>query len=78
MKEDRDITLEILKNLFAATGRDYSDKLIDYGTDPANARPLEKHDGCGRIPSDDCGDVVEVWLRVRDVPRPSVWNMDIV
>ena len=66
MSEDRDITLEILKKLFAATGKDYSEKLIDYGTNPANARPLEKYDGYGKCMADDCGDVVEVWLRVRD------------
>ena len=66
MSEDRDITLEILKKLFAASGKDYSEKLIDYGTNPANARPLEKYDGYGKCMADDCGDVVEVWLRVRD------------
>ena len=66
MKEERDIALEILKKLFAVTGKSYSEKLIDYGTSPENARPLEKHDGYGRISADDCGDVVEVWLRVRD------------
>jgi nitrogen fixation NifU-like protein len=66
MKKDRDITLEILKKLFAVTGKNYSERLIDYGTSLDNARPLEKHDGYGRISADDCGDVVEVWLRVRD------------
>ena len=66
MNEDRDITLEILKKLFAVTGKDYSEKLIDYGTNPVNARPLEKYDGYGKCISDDCGDVVEVWLLVRD------------
>jgi len=66
MKEDKDITLEILKKLFALSGKSYSEKLIDYGTNPENARPLEKHDGYGRISADDCGDVVEVWLRIRD------------
>ena len=66
MKEDKDIALEILKKLFAVSGKSYSEKLIDYGTNPENARPLEKHDGYGRISADDCGDVVEVWLRVRD------------
>jgi nitrogen fixation NifU-like protein len=66
MKEDEDISLEILKKLFAVTGKSYSEKLIDYGTKPENARPLEKHDGYGKLTADDCGDVVEVWLRVRD------------
>jgi nitrogen fixation NifU-like protein len=66
MNEDRDITLEILKKLFAKTGKDYSEKLIDYGTNPENARPLDKYDGYGKCMADDCGDVVEVWLRVRD------------
>ena len=66
MNEDRNITLEILKKLFAVTGKDYSEKLIDYGTNPVNARPLEKYDGYGKCISDDCGDVVEVWLLVRD------------
>jgi nitrogen fixation NifU-like protein len=66
MKEDKDISLEILKKLFAVTGKSYSEKLIDYGTKPENARPLEKHDGYGKLTADDCGDVVEVWLRVRD------------
>jgi nitrogen fixation protein NifU and related proteins len=66
MKEDRDITLEILKKLFAVTGQSYSEKLLDYGTSLDNARPLEKHDGYGRLTADDCGDVVEIWLRVRD------------
>ncbi len=66
MKQDRDITLEILKKLFAVTGQNYSEKLIDYGTNPDNARPLEKHDGYGKLTADDCGDVIEIWLRVRD------------
>jgi nitrogen fixation protein NifU and related proteins len=66
MKEDRDITLEILKKLFAVTGLSYSEKLIDYGTSLDNARPLEKYDGYGKLAADDCGDVVEIWLRVRD------------
>ncbi len=65
-KEDRDITLEILKKLFAVTGKNYSEKLIDYGTSLDNARPLDKHDGYGKFTAEDCGDVVEVWLRVRD------------
>ncbi len=64
--EDRDITLEILRKLFAVTGKNYSEKLIDYGTSLDNARPLEKHDGYGKFAAEDCGDVVEVWLRVRD------------
>ena len=66
MKEDRDIAVEMLKTLVAATGQRYSEKLIDYGTNPDNARPLEKFDGYGKLTADDCGDVVEVWLRVRD------------
>jgi nitrogen fixation protein NifU and related proteins len=66
MKEDRDITIEIMKKLFAVTGLSYSEKLIDYGTSLDNARPLEKYDGHGRLTADDCGDVVEIWLRVRD------------
>lgn len=66
MNEDRDITLEILKKLYAVTGKNYSEKLIDYGTSHASARPLEKHDGYGKFTAEDCGDVVEVWLRVRD------------
>lgn len=66
MKEDGDITLDILRKLFALTGKSYSEKLIDYGTNPGNARPLEKHDGYGRLSADDCGDVVEIWLRVKD------------
>ncbi len=64
--KDRDITLEILKKLFAVTGKNYSEKLIDYGTSLDNARPLEKHDGYGKFTAEDCGDVVEVWLRLRD------------
>jgi len=66
MKEGGDIKLDILRKLFAVAGKSYSEKLIDYGTNPENARPLEKYDGYGRISADDCGDVVEVWLRVRD------------
>ena len=66
MKEEKDITLEILKKLFAVTGKNYSEKFINYGTNPENARPLDKHDGYGRFVADDCGDVVEIWLRVRD------------
>lgn len=66
MTEDRDITLAILKKLFAVTGRSYSERLIEYGTNPENARPLEKHDGYGTFTAEDCGDTVEVWLRVRD------------
>jgi len=66
MKEEKDVTLEILKKLFAVTGRNYSEKFIKYGTSLENAKPLEKHDGYGRFVADDCGDVVEIWLRVRD------------
>jgi nitrogen fixation NifU-like protein len=66
MKEGRDITLDILRKLFAVTGQRYSEKLIDYGTNPDNARPLEKYDGYGKLTAGDCGDVVQIWLRVRD------------
>lgn len=64
--KDRDITLEILQKLFAVTGKNYSEKLIDYGTSLDNARSMEKHDGYGKFTAEDCGDVVEVWLRLRD------------
>jgi len=75
---DGDITPDILRKLFAVTGRSYSEKRIDYGTSPGNARTLEKHDGYGRISADDCGDVVEVWLRVRDASRLPVRNTNTV
>ncbi len=66
-ESDQDISVKILRQLFAVTGKRYSEKLIDYGTRPNDARPLEKYDGYAKVVSgEECGDSVEVWLKVKD------------
>jgi nitrogen fixation NifU-like protein len=50
--------------LFKETGRLYSEKVIDYGTNPRNCGTLDRPDGYAKV-TGPCGDTVEIFLRVR-------------
>ena len=56
-KEMMDLLLEKTKNLF-------SERVIDYGTNPRNCGTMEKPDGYAKI-TGPCGDTVEIFLRVK-------------
>jgi len=45
-------------------GRLYSEKVIDYGTNPRNCGTLDRPDGYAKV-TGPCGDTVEIFLRVR-------------
>jgi nitrogen fixation NifU-like protein len=56
-KEMMDLLLEKTKDLF-------SEKVIDYGTNPRNYGAMEKPEGYAKI-TGPCGDTVEIFLRVK-------------
>jgi len=43
----------------------YSEKIVDYGTNPKNYGTMDKFDGYAKEP-DDCGKDVEMFIRMRD------------
>ncbi|MGI5915426.1 MAG: iron-sulfur cluster assembly scaffold protein [Anaerolineae bacterium] len=44
----------------------YSDVLIEHFTNPRNVGTIDDADAYARVESDACGDVMELYLRVRD------------
>jgi nitrogen fixation protein NifU and related proteins len=56
-KEMTDLLFEKIKDLF-------SEKVIDYGTNPRNYGAMEKPEGYAKI-TGPCGDTVEIFLRVK-------------
>lgn len=44
----------------------YSDVLMDHFQNPRNVGELEDADGVGTAGADTCGDVMRIWIRVRD------------
>jgi nitrogen fixation protein NifU and related proteins len=56
-KEMTDLLFEKIKDLF-------SEKVIDYGTNPRNYGAIENPEGYAKI-TGPCGDTVEIFLRVK-------------
>jgi nitrogen fixation protein NifU and related proteins len=44
----------------------YTEVVIDHFTNPRNVGAIEDPDGYGRVGSPVCGDLMEVYLRIRD------------
>ncbi|MFW6113303.1 MAG: iron-sulfur cluster assembly scaffold protein [Actinomycetota bacterium] len=44
----------------------YSDKVIEHFQNPRNVGEIENYDGKGRVGSSTCGDIIEVYIRVKD------------
>ena len=57
-KEMMDLLVEKTKDLF-------SEKVIDYGTNPRNYGAIENPEGYAKI-TGPCGDTVEIFLRVKN------------
>ncbi|MEA3492973.1 MAG: Fe-S cluster assembly scaffold protein NifU [Candidatus Margulisiibacteriota bacterium] len=44
----------------------YSDKVMDHFRNPRNVGEMENPDGVGRMGNPVCGDIMEMYIRVRD------------
>ena len=44
----------------------YSDKLMDHFQNPRNVGTIEDADGVGKLSSDVCGDIMHLYIKVRD------------
>lgn len=44
----------------------YSDKVMDHFRNPRNVGEIENPDGVGRVGNPICGDVMELYLRIKD------------
>ena len=44
----------------------YTDKLLDHFLHPRNVGEIEDADGVGQIGDSTCGDVVKVWIKVKE------------
>jgi len=51
--------------LLEKTGTFYSERVIDYGTNPRNCGTLDRPDGYAKF-TGPCGDTVEIFLHIRD------------
>ncbi len=64
-EDEEKITKEMMNLLFEKTKGLFSEKAIDYGTNPRNCGTMEKPDGHAKI-TGPCGDTVEIFLRVKN------------
>jgi nitrogen fixation NifU-like protein len=64
-EDEEKITKEMMNLLFEKTKGLFSEKVIDYGTNPRNCGTMEKPDGHAKI-TGPCGDTVEIFLRVKN------------
>ena len=48
------------------TSSAYSDKVMDHFRNPRNVGEIENPDGVGRVGNPVCGDVMELYLRIKD------------
>ena len=46
--------------------RDYTEKVIKHFSNPRNAVEIQGADGIGTIGSEECGDMIRVWIKVVD------------
>ena len=45
---------------------EYSEKVLEHFMNPRNVGEISDADGIGTIGSADCGDMIQVWIRVSD------------
>ncbi|MEW6033232.1 MAG: Fe-S cluster assembly scaffold protein NifU [Chloroflexota bacterium] len=48
------------------SGITYSEKVLDHFRNPRNAGEMENPDGTGHVGNPVCGDIMELYIRVRD------------
>ena len=65
MGGDDDVKRIMEALLLKKTGNFYSERVIDYGTNPRNCGILDRPDGYAKV-TGPCGDTVEIFLRVRE------------
>lgn len=65
MEEEQQIKKEMMDLLFEKTKGLFSEKVIDYGTNPRNYGTIEKPDGYAKI-TGPCGDTVEIFLQMKN------------
>ena len=63
--EEEKIRKEMTDLLFEKTKDLFSEKVIDYGTNPRNYGAMDKPEGYAKI-TGPCGDTVEIFLRVKN------------
>jgi nitrogen fixation protein NifU and related proteins len=63
--EEEKIRKEMMDLLFEKTKDLFSEKVIDYGTNPRNYGAMENPEGYAKI-TGPCGDTVEIFLRVKN------------
>ena len=44
----------------------YTDKVLDHFTNPRNFGEIPDADGIGTIGSEECGDMIQVWIKVSE------------
>ena len=44
--------------------RDYTEKVIEHFSNPRNVGEIQGADGIGTIGSEECGDMIRVWIKV--------------
>jgi nitrogen fixation NifU-like protein len=47
---------------------DYSDKVMDHFSNPRNVGEIENPDGLGEAGNPKCGDIMKIYLKVKDNP----------
>ena len=63
--DEEQITKEMMNLLFEKMKNLFSERVIDYGTNPRNCGMLGKPDGYAKI-TGPCGDTMEMFLRVKN------------
>ncbi|MDR2174812.1 MAG: Fe-S cluster assembly scaffold protein NifU [Synergistaceae bacterium] len=51
---------------------DYSDKVMDHFSNPRNVGEIENPDGLGEAGNPKCGDIMKIYLKVKDGPGGAV------
>ena len=64
MEEDK-IKKVMINLLMEKIGSGFSDKVLEYGSNPRNYGTMDKPDGYGKV-TGPCGDTVEIFLRIRN------------
>jgi nitrogen fixation NifU-like protein len=45
---------------------EYSEKVMDHCRNPRNVGEIENHDGVGKVGNPVCGDIMELYIKVKD------------
>ena len=64
MEEDA-IKAAMINFLMEKVGSGFSDKVLEYGSNPRNCGTMDRPDGYAKV-TGPCGDTVEIFLRIRN------------